>query len=583
MPVDQAVQLKSFKDSRKLGELVASLGLEDKVIGTKGHCDQRIITNEALSQQRLATKAEFLQGLVDGLLAKGNWKKVVDLVFRKSSVSELYEDDKLQLLQRIKDVVKPTDLKIDRDRDIEGIETIGLLIQNGGAQVVYELALRPDFDYRVSEALICRVQKALGEETYKTGLKTIATRIQKEHPAEALRFFEAIADYQSIGELYKTLMTDFSLDNLSLLVKIERESWRFQSRVVAKGIKEIVEKSLHEEGRDQHKELGKYLFSLILDRSITLSQDDQAELRRLTILSLDRYDFNPERTISTCRGEKKEPYKDLELDWAKVHWQKEPIFAYALFLAHNYEGQEVIDCAEKAFREMHEQSKHYSPNQDKINISLDHLAVLLSRFTPEEIELRKAVALEIKYTLDGKKNLDERTTATLETARTELRSLSLKYKAEGEMETSYKLWFEGNGHDGDAEIQDVREQLIAETMTNIESDEKNGSGWYSFKFNWLNKNDQTGYKLICDRLIDNRPLLVYTIAKERKDEATMARARDLLFSRYSAQRIFGVFSDYDGKVTDQAGYDQAVDLLTKSFGASKDDFMLLLGRELKQE
>ena len=124
MPVDQAVQLKSFKDSRKLGELVASLGLEDKVIGTKGHCDQRIITNEALSQQRLATKAEFLQGLVDGLLAKGNWKKVVDLVFRKSSVSELYEDDKLQLLQRIKDVVKPTDLKIDRDRDIEGIETI---------------------------------------------------------------------------------------------------------------------------------------------------------------------------------------------------------------------------------------------------------------------------------------------------------------------------------------------------------------------------------------------------------------------------------------------------------------------------
>ena len=151
------------------------------------------------------------------------------------------------------------------------------------------------------------------------------------------------------------------------------------------------------------------------------------------------------------------------------------------------------------------------------------------------------------------------------------------------METSYKLWFEGNGHDGDAEIQDVREQLIAETMTNIESDEKNGSGWYSFKFNWLNKNDQTGYKLICDRLIDNRPLLVYTIAKERKDEATMARARDLLFSRYSAQRIFGVFSDYDGKVTDQAGYDQAVDLLTKSFGASKDDFMLLLGRELKQE
>ncbi len=584
MTVAEATQLKGFQNPRKLGELVAKVGLEDRVIGTERNSDRRIIKNPALSQQRLATKAEFLQGLVDGMLAKGKWKKVVDLIFRKSSLSELYDGDTSELLQRIKEVVKPTDFSIDRRGDSEDVETISLLLQNGGEQVVYELALRSDFDHRVSETLLFRVKEGIEEEKYKAGLKTIAVRVQKEHPSEAVRLFEAAQDYQSIGALYETLMTDFSLDNLSLLLGIVKDKeWKIWKHDGVDRLKAIIEKALHAECRDQHKDLGKYLFNLLLDRDVALNDKDKAELRRLTVLSLDRYDFNPERKISTRFGEKRQPYKDLELDWAKAHWQEEPIFSYELFLANKYNGKEVIDCAEKAFRTMHEQGKHYSPNQEKADISLDHLAQLSTRLKPKEIELRQAVAFRIKYTLDGKENLDERLKATLESARKELRTLSLEYKAQGNNEESYRLWFEGNGSDDDQTIQDVREQLINKTITEIEREEKEGNRFYSSKFRWLANNDQAGYNLVCERLILNRTYLVYLLAEEKKDEATMAKARDLLLARLTPDKALHIFISYDGKVTDTEGYDRTIDLLTKQHGVPRDDFITLFGREVKQE
>lgn len=591
MPVAE-VQLKSFENPRKLGQLIASLGLESRVIGVEGHSGNSVITNSSLSQQRLATKAEFLQGLVDGLLVRSDWKKVVDYVFKKSSLSELYDGNTSELLERIKQTVKPTDFSADSlDRfGAEDVGIVSLIIQNGGSQILYDLALREDFDYRVSETLLFRVKENVGEEKYKAGIRTIASRIQKEHPDKAVKLFEAVEDYKSIKLLYDSLKANFSLDNLHLLVSIIKDKWwkvGIGTDDKLKGptddLKEIVNKALQAQGReDPKRQLGKYLFGLLLDGQVTLDDENTAEVRRLTVLNLDKNDFNPERSASTRFGEKRQPYKDLELDWAKVYWQEEPIFAYKLFLEHKYDSKEVIDCAEKAVRQMHVLGKHHSQNQETPNITLDHLAQVLTILKPEELELRQSVALRIKYALQGKE-LDEKTTATLESARTELRNLSLRYKELGENKEAYRLWFEGNGSDDHIKIQEVREKLFGADTQEIAGGEKANQGIYTLKFNWLEKKDNVGYKLICERFFLNRPYVVYLLAKQREDEAMMTKARDHILSRSTPEETLKLFTDYTGQPRDQIAYDYAVASLSKHHGVSGDDLALLITKEEKSK
>ncbi|GEM_PF-3783885 len=510
------------------GKVIAKLNLEEKVL-----------KNGIIPSKSLAERGEIVKGIVSGLLEKGSWKNAIDLVFNEGPARMLYEGDKNDFFKEVEQTIKPKDFRYDSQDGFSHAEreTINLLIKNGGVQVVYNTALRPDVDPLVGKNLLEETKNYLDKETLKKEFNDLGTRIQKTHPQIAYDSFKEAENLFAINKLYTQLSKNFALEQYFLLKDIT-ENKSFSPEEKKLRVKQIAHLVLNNKKEEGEKKIGKDLFDFVHNNKGELNKKDTKKLNRLTAKELHFYELDSSLPNAYLRKH----YQVLKEDWAKTHWQEDPINAYRIFNEQNKEGKLVLKCAKKAVEKMYDAR---SNDTRRVDIKIAHLKEIYSRIPKSKVDLRRKLAEKLED-------------------KEELKRIAAEYANKGNNKYAYQLLFNADISEKDPEITRVREKYIVESFKKAEQEKSNPY------FGWLDPKDKPGYEQVYNQLLQkDRPGLAFELAQKYKDITRANESRKLILEKNNPESAFKFFKDEK----DKAGYDLALNALVTKYGLSKEDLV----------
>jgi len=529
---------------KNFGRLAVDFGLEGKVL-----------ENGILPGRSVPERSEVVTGMIHHLLNTGNWRKATSLRFGEGR--HLYDQTKGDFRSDLLKAIKPENLKIEADfyRD----ETIDILLKHGQIDVVQELAQREDMSFDTSRYLILR---AFTKEEQKQKFVDLGKRVQKKIPEEAFHLFLGAGNTEAIDGLYQHLDRDFSLGNLDLMFAMIEEVYRTNHDYDTKTsrIKTTVKKAIPLVKED-NKKIGKRLYDLVEEDGVKISAKERRKLERLTVQDLSIYDFKPRIEVGRSQ---ESPYKNLELLWAKTHWEKEPIAAYDIFLEKNYNGKEVIPCAKKALVEMYFTERSHSPHdKSHMDLSKKHLQQIMDETSKYDYKVRAKLA----DLLNDKEEF------------LRLGKIYAGSRNNYDQEKSYNLLIQGGMPTEDPLIDNLRKQLI-----NDDINEAAKRDWGVPSFHWHDSKDVQGVKQIYEALIKGTngqawPEKAFTFVQENGSPELVERARELILKSKAPLATIKFFQENG----DEIGYNTALSSLAKEYDVPKDQVRQLVGNVQKPE
>src|SRR3989344_2301850 len=437
-----------ISDNRRYGKAAASLGVSGK-----------IFANGVIPNKTLEERSAIVDGMIDGYLEAGRWKTAAQLVYGNETAKALYSGNLDLLDQKILDVFKPKDLP-DSETIHDPYHIIQLLATKGRTNLILNMAMTPGINYNVSLGLLHSIGKKLDDNLYAEKINQIAANIEAENPKEAYRLYKSTKNIVSISNLYKKLIDKFSLDKTGILLEIagDPEATPYSEKKGA--LKEIILLALKS---GEENKFGKILYDIANTNALSFETKDLEDLEHLAAKQLSRYELRHMHGDWYTHGSKS-PYQHLELKWAKLHFEEEPIFSYELFVKHNYKGRERTSAARLAFEKMNPQNLgHFSG--DRVAIIEEDLRKLYKHIPKNKMWLKEMLAVE----LDDKKGLVK---------------LSEIYEVAGNKERAYYLRFIGSEDKNETKLNHLRNGLVQATITEQETKD-----FGCIYFNWLHHED----------------------------------------------------------------------------------------------
>ena len=522
----------SMDTAVNFGRAIARLGLEDKVL-----------KNGILPERKLLERSQIVQGMIDTLFEQGKWSKVVELVYGDGPARLLYDGDRTELDRRITQAIQPKDFEYltrTQDWSVYGHSGIKLLLSQGKEDIIYNAALREDMPPIMAQILLYVVKKELiGEKRWNEGANTIAERFLPDNPEQAYILFKSADNLVAIEQLYQTVMANFSLDNVSFALLLAEDKFR---RVEPKKVQEIVQAAV-EKKDPAHASIYLRLYNEVKKERIPLDDKVKDALGVLAVPAIPAYQIvrGEREPFSPTRDSE---YPELQLEWAKVHWEQEPTTAYAFFRDAHYEGAEVLSCAMKAVERMGGVILEYGRIGPAVKIELTHLRAIYELTPTDSLKLREQLARALED-----KNELARISETL---------------AESNPRNAYHLRWESGNHN-DELMDKLRNILIDESLASMD---KSGTNSYFY----LEIGDLRGEQMAYERFLPEFPVAAFNAAKILHDEPKLEAVRNRIFEKNTLEICLSFFKN----VNDQTGYERAVDLLAAKYELPHDQMTHLL-------
>ena len=472
-------------------------------------------------KKRLTERSQIFQGMVDGLLEQRKWQEVVQLVYGDSPTRLLYDGDKTELDQRIKQAISPADF------EKRGYDGMNLLVKAGKIEMLCETALREDFPLEVAEKLLSQLAKP-DDDLWKEGLDTLAQRIEQTSPDKAYEIYQRTQNSPAIQKLYHSLLGDFAPSHFNLMRQMTQKLPYGERATQAT---QLVKKML-----DQPKEkwapesLG--LYRLIQDNSISWDKvpnkkELEQEVGKEIPYDVEKYPFV------------------IQVEWAKHNWEKSPIKAYAIFndhLTEEYKGPENLECA-KAILAMRK-------NVDlQVNLKPKHMQALYEDTPLEDLDQRIFLARRL-----GDKE--------------ELWRQSAIFSEQKNWQIAYGLLSESDSLDRNQKYSDtLRRKIIQEALTQARQHDY-------FPYLDLALNDHRGWAMAYEKTINKFPTKAYGIAKQLGDEEKLARVRTRIFEKNALE----ITAKFFKRNEDQIGYQRSVELLAVKYELPREDILSLVAK-----
>ncbi len=517
------IESDKIKSSENLGRLTASLKLEEEVIN-----------NGILPKKSLAEKVSFVKGLIDHFVDNGDFVEAISLVTKKdSSVRLLYDGNLDELYTKAVSSIKRDDFKLYEDGSIDtscrGINIFNSLPDNK-KDLIFEYIFNKNLDYKTSSEIFALY--SLSEKIPKNKLNEyyykIANQEKSEYPGLSFILFKKINDKKSAEYLYKELSDNFSLKNLELLLDFTN-NFEYGKKKIEK--ENIIRKTLSFENIPEN--IGKLIYYIINSESILIASEQRDRINDIVAKNMESYEID------------KGKHPDLELKWAKFNFRKDPELAYKLFLEHNYNGNEIIDCAEIIVDRI-VNINNVSERMNVNNFKKEHLEKVYSK--SKHIKVREFLA----------KNLDDKV---------ELKRLSniyLKYNPEH----AYHLIVDsGDANEENKVFMDLVSRFTKDTIKKAQS---NLGSFISCS--WLDYKDNVGYKFVFNNILDFYTKKAYELALDWKDLESVSKAREVLLSKASPEDNLKFFK----YKKDEIGYNKVLNLLSEKYSLPVDDVKSLV-------
>jgi metal-responsive CopG/Arc/MetJ family transcriptional regulator len=517
------------------------------------HLEDRVLANGVLSKKGLHERSAIVTGIIHHLLERNEWRRALQLRFKENTTRLLYDRNEEEFNAKLLQSIHAKDFRVSKDGTecgyLERDEDLDILVQKAGQGFVRNMLAREDLPMPVLEYLINQARDTLGEQEWKESLSALGKRVQKEYPLKAYAIFRRAEDKEAIRELYEQFEKKFKLEDIEFLITMAGHNDDRDTR-----LKGIVTKAIPLLGRKKSdkQKLGLMLYRVVKDRGLVLSAQDTEQLEKLAVKGISRYDLE-----STADRYKPNSYQNLKLQWAKTHWESEPIEAYKIFMGSEYDGKEVVPCAQKAFSTMNPEKGEYKG--DKTTIKKEHLEVIFKRMPETDYRSRELVARILEYKDEFLR----------------LGKIHAKSHEKDCQINAYRLLTAGGMGFDDPLVDKIRRELIA---TEFEKARKESYGWPSFF--WLDRNDHLGYEQAYDVYLNGIGNIswlsrAYELAAGKGDIKRVEQARKEILGKTNLTDSIRFFKE----AGDRIGYDVALDALAKRYEVPAAEVQTLLDLE----
>jgi len=483
-------------DPTDLGRAVTSLGLDFDFLSKGG-----------LKDFSVPEKSQFINGIVDENLKRGEWQAVLALIYKDcSNVSMLYDGDRSKLKDRILESAQ-------RCPGTLAEKTITTLKDKGEQELLFRLATEAPFDYETLGFLTNSIGNYLcapeqGTQRTKT-LSLVLGRAAFKHKKfqDALKHFEEVENTEGIEKIFEAVVSG--------------EEVPYHSR------EDIGERAALADPTQKESRLKKLVLGAIRKRNINPWEAFQIFKKYDVPLSLLERSILYNRAAEKISTHEIEEVNDSELSlrWAKKHTDSDPREAYPILNKEEPNGEDVLKAAISGIKYDRDSRKreYYGLSLDKISDA--HLKKLLSK---APFDIRVKIAGHFK---------DEKT----------LRNLSKEALKAGNLNEAYDLWIEGKGNPKDLDISKVRTKLITGKV----------SGSERFFLNF--REDPVGAVEYYDTLMNAGDFKeAHEVALNLGDEERTQRTREKMLEG-DLEKTLSFFADFGGEAKDRKGIEQVAE------------------------
>ncbi len=450
-----------------LGRAVVAIGVEDKVL-----------SNGLFVEQDLLQRSSIVHGILEGILARGDWQVAVRLVHEQGVVKGLFDGDYARFYANVVGSAEKVGGPIhDSTMDVLLRDT-----KHGGPDVLYQVALRSDMKREELRKVFSKVQGHLDVDKRRGFYRHLGSlAVADGEFGHAASYYRDAGDTQAVHALFGRML--------------ERPSHNlYQLLGIAKADGDRVRDILVRAARDPE----------LTDKHCALHIYREAEKARIVFDEPDRKRVVALMIDALSYGEIGTHKSDVCLAWALGHVSTDAGTAYEIFRGQNYAGVErdeaVITGIERGYR--HSQSSHYELHP--FGVDRTDLERVYDRLS---IEARAAVARVIG----------------LPQAR--FQALSREFAAAGSVQRAYCLWMEGEGSVEDSYLIGLRDTLIDTSLADARR-----SSFASPSTHWLHHLDAVGHGIMYDRAVDEFPDVAYDLARRIKDEDRVLRSRSCMIA-----------------------------------------------------
>lgn len=551
--------------AENFGRLVVDLDLESK-----------IISDGVLPERPLQERGQIITGIIHQLLKKRDWKKALQLRYIDPQSRNLYDGNDQTFNELLLAAIKPKDFHIDQDRFRSSLDDTGLslLLERAGSMVVHSVSQREDIPPPVALYFLDHIKPVIGEEAWKQDITAIGKRIMKSDPKTAFHLFRQTENRDLLEQLYQQLTADFALQHYRTIEELiltfnppGLRHYRLELLLITAVEALEAPNAIPERFSSSSSELSKtitQMYARMKEWKINLSPEKKAKLIDLvaqTITSpwdskLDVKDPEPRRFHRSERTE--EPYDpEIVLAWAKMNREKEPVKAYKLFMKLQYDGEETIVAAQKAFEVMHPVERFESYKGEEVAIRDNHLQAVFERIPLNDYKRREILAQKLRNTA-------------------ELERIAVHYASSKDsfLQTrAYELFIQA-GKRFDYQVFDgLRKKLIAHDIKVAKE-----ADWGRPHFYWLNRLDKPGYEQAMAALLKGIPGRswvgdAYELAVKHNDVQRIQQLREQIITKNSPITSLRFFQ-HQG---DLVGYEQCIALVSEAYGQNPEQVIKLAG------
>lgn len=517
-----------------LGRALVRLGLE------------RLILGADLSSRPLAERASIANGILKGVLEKGDWQRALRLMYAPGVVSSLYDGDRKSFTESVIEVSKTS------EEDTLDEDTRQLILKEWAPEDVYKLAVQSTLQEEKARRLFECVKDRLSEEQVKNGCIMFGERaIRNDKFQGAHHYFKEAGDVQRLNEVYDKLIKNadkFSIeflidaaDNESTSGKTEELDFQRIIAIIRTLLKnKKLQKEIHYRKVDTLYRLGQI-------RQLLNSEQEKGLIDLIA------------PHLSGCELENR-PNEKLKLAWALTHTRRddEPAFAYRILKEFKHEGPEVLEAALNGLIN-HEKRAGGEYIASRMRLSLKEIEDkdLKAIFESAPLEIKAAIAEHLN---------DKATMPKLS------KEFYQRRKEDGSfLEKAYELAFAAGEASDKKYIHELRTELVEREL-------KKESLCYCFF--WLNDKDVEGQTQAYNAVFKKDPESAFKLAKKIDDEKLIQQAREAI-TKKSPERAFDYFrrsGDYDLQ-----GIELALNALAEKYSVSKETLQKTLQPAIQKD
>jgi len=402
-----------------LGNAITALGLEDE-----------FLVNGELKNFPLVERVRIASDIVSEKLRIGRWQTVIRMIYGGLGKADaLYEGDYDQLRE---DIFRSAIEHPEHSRRVDK-EAIDALAKAGENDLLYRLATTIQF---ADDDNFIEVSRRIGP-TYFTHDEEGTEKLRVLHGISgrralemgkydsALVHFSKAEDMEGLAKIFDIIADrEFGYVSRDLLIKVARSDPEHEESRLKKIILNC--------GTD-HGLRTLEAFELYKKHNVTLTDEEKESLHEKIAKQVRGYE------IEKLSPEDPENEK-LQLLWAKRNTKSDPQTAYAIFVRQDFNGSQIMSAVRSGLEMERYNNEGRVLNVNRINENHLRRVYKLKSTSPK---IKARIASHLKD-MDG------------------LQELSRQARDNGDFDTAYRLWVEGDGDLDSGYIGDIRAQIIAD-------------------------------------------------------------------------------------------------------------------------